>query len=45
LSKASRAIEVVDRKQLAKIAEFDGRYLSMPALALKWAVQIEDTRN
>ena len=45
LSKASRAIEVVDRNQLAKIAAFDGRYLSMPELALKWAVQIEDMRN
>jgi hypothetical protein len=45
LSKASRAIEVVDRNQLAKIAAFDGRYLSMPELALKWAVQIEDIRN
>jgi len=27
LSKANRAIEVVDRKQLAQIARFDGRYL------------------
>jgi len=45
LSKANRSIEVVDRRQLAKIAEFDGRYLSMPELALKWAVQIEGVRN
>jgi CRP-like cAMP-binding protein len=45
LSKATQAIEVVDRKQLAKMAEFDGRYLSMPKLALKWAVQIEGMRN
>ena len=33
LSKASRAIDVVDRKQLAKIAKFDGRYLDMPKTA------------
>jgi len=36
LSKASHAIEVVDRKQLTEIAGFDGRYLIMPKLASKW---------
>jgi len=30
LSKDSHAIEVVDQKQLAQIAGFDGRYLEMP---------------
>ena len=42
LSKASQAIEVVDRKQLEEIAGFDGRYLNMPRLVSKWAVQIEE---
>jgi CRP-like cAMP-binding protein len=41
LSKTSHAIEVVDRKQLARIAGFDGRYLNMPRLVSNWAVQIE----
>jgi CRP-like cAMP-binding protein len=41
LSKASHGIEVIDRKQLARIAGFDGRYLNMPQLVSKWAVQIE----
>jgi CRP-like cAMP-binding protein len=45
LSKASHAIEVVDKKQLARIARFDGFYLSMPKLVSKWAVQIEATRR
>jgi CRP-like cAMP-binding protein len=43
LSKARLAIEVVDRKQLEKIAGFDQRYLDMPTLNPKWAVQIEAT--
>lgn len=42
LSKESHGIEVIDRKQLAKIAGFDGRYLNMPQLVSRWAVQIDD---
>jgi hypothetical protein len=45
LSRGNHAIEVVDRNQLEKIAGFDGRYLSMPKLASKWAVQIEEPRD
>ena len=45
LSKASHVIEVVDRKQLEKIGGFDGRYLNVPKLVSKWAVQIEETRD
>jgi CRP-like cAMP-binding protein len=45
LSKDGHTIEVVDSKQLAKIAGFDGRYLNMPTFALKWAVEIEGTRD
>ncbi|HEY2876531.1 MAG TPA: Crp/Fnr family transcriptional regulator [Reyranella sp.] len=45
LSKTRQAIEVVDRKQLAKIAGFDGHYLNMPQLVSGWAVQIDETRN
>ena len=41
LSEVKRAIEVVDRKTLARIAKFDSRYLDMPKLLSKWAVQIE----
>jgi CRP-like cAMP-binding protein len=43
LSKASHAIEVVDRKALARIAGFDGHYLNMPQLLSKWAVRIEES--
>jgi CRP-like cAMP-binding protein len=43
LSKASHAIEVTDRERLARIAEFDGRYLNMPQLLSKWAVRIEES--
>lgn len=32
LSRNSRAIEVVDRERLVKIARFDGRYLSIPQI-------------
>ena len=45
LCKTSHAIEVIDRKQLAKIAGFDGRYLNMPQLVSGWVVQIEDPRS
>jgi CRP-like cAMP-binding protein len=40
LSTAS-SIEVIDRKQLAQVAKFDGRYLDMPRLLLRWAVRVE----
>jgi CRP-like cAMP-binding protein len=43
LSKARQAIEVVDRKALARIAGFDGHYLNMPQLLSKWAVGIEES--
>jgi CRP-like cAMP-binding protein len=43
LSQATHAIEVVDRKQLEKIAGFHDRYLGMPNFVSKWAVQIEAT--
>ena len=45
LSTASHAIEVADRKRLARIARFDPRYLHMPDLVSKWAVQIEDMHD
>jgi hypothetical protein len=45
LCKTSHAIEVIDRKQLARIAGFDGRYLNMPQLVSGWVVQIEDSRS
>jgi len=45
LSMASDAIEVVDREQLEKIAEFDGRYLDVAKLVSGWAVQTEGTRG
>ena len=45
LSKTTQAIEVVDRKQLAEIAGFDGSYLNVSKLVSKWAVQIEETRG
>ena len=41
LSKAS-SIEVIDRKQLAQVAKFDGRYLDMPRLLSRWAVRLEE---
>lgn len=43
LSKARHAIEVVDRKQLERIAGFHDRHLDMPNFVSKWAVQIEAT--
>jgi hypothetical protein len=33
---------VIDRKQLAKVAKFDGHYLNMPQLLSRWAVQVEE---
>ena len=41
LSKASH-LEVIDRKQLAYIAKFDGRYLNMPKLLSNWTVRVEE---
>jgi len=38
LSSASSAIEVIDRKQLARIGHFDGRYLNMPRLLSHWTI-------
>jgi CRP-like cAMP-binding protein len=40
LSKAS-SIEVIDKKELMRIATFDGRYLDMPRLLSTWAVRVE----
>lgn len=45
LSKASHAIEVVDRGQLENIAGFDGCYLNVPRLVSEWVVQIEKTSD
>ena len=45
LSKTRQVIEVVDRKELARIAGFDGHYLNMPQLVSRWAVQIEKPRD
>jgi CRP-like cAMP-binding protein len=38
LSSANSAIEVIDRKQLARIGHFDGRYLNMPRLLSHWTI-------
>jgi CRP-like cAMP-binding protein len=40
LSKASH-LEVIDRKQLAQVAKFDGRYLNLSRLLSGWAVRVE----
>jgi len=42
LSKASHSIEVIDRKQLAQIGKFDGRYLNMSWLLSRWTVRLEE---
>jgi CRP-like cAMP-binding protein len=39
--KEGRAIKVVDREQLVRLAEFDGNYLNMPELLSSWQVKIE----
>ena len=44
LSKARHALEVVNRKELEKIAGFVDHYLGMPNFVSKWAVQIEANR-
>jgi len=41
LHRTSHAIEVVDRKQLAKIAGFDGHYLNMPQLVSRWETRVK----
>ena len=41
LSKAS-SIEVIDRKQLAQVAKFDGRYLDISGRLSRWAVRLEE---
>lgn len=41
LAKASQSIGVIDKKQLAHVAEFDGDYLNLPHLLSKWAIRIE----
>jgi CRP-like cAMP-binding protein len=41
LCKESSSIEVADRRQLAQVANFDGRYLDMPRLLSRWAVHVE----
>jgi CRP-like cAMP-binding protein len=43
LNVLSNALEVVNRKQLEKIAGFEDHYLGMPNFVSKWAVQIEAT--
>jgi CRP-like cAMP-binding protein len=40
LSRAS-TIEVIDRKQLAQVAHFDGGYLDTRALLAKWTVRVD----
>jgi CRP-like cAMP-binding protein len=40
LSKAN-SIEVVDRNQLAQVANFDGRYLNISRLSSGWVVRVE----
>ena len=44
LSKARHALEVVNRKELEKIAGFVDHYPGMPNFVSKWAVQIEANR-
>jgi CRP-like cAMP-binding protein len=45
LSKGSHAIEVIDRKELARVAGFTGRYLNMPQVISGWALPAEETRD
>lgn len=40
LSSANSAIEVIDKKQLARIGHFDGRYLNMPRLLSHWKISV-----
>ena len=41
LSKTRRAIEVVNRERLVRLANFDGHYLNMPQVLSRWQVSIE----
>ena len=41
ISATSRTIEVVNRERLAKIANFDSRYLAMPAALSNWDISAE----
>jgi CRP-like cAMP-binding protein len=41
LSKTNSSIEVIDRNQLAQVANFDGHYLGMPRLLAGWKVYVE----
>ena len=41
LSENGRAIEITNWKRLVDIADFDGRYLNMPAVLSGWDVNIE----
>lgn len=40
LSKEGHRMKVVDRKRLADLAAFDGDYLDMPQLLLRWQVRL-----
>jgi len=41
LSDKGRAIEVVDRAELATLASFDGQYLNMPQVLSHWQIGVE----
>src|SRR5262249_38703282 len=41
ISASSRTIEVVNRERLAKIANFDSRYLTMPPALSDWEIRPE----
>ena len=41
LSTKGRAIEVVNRAELATLASFDGQYLNMPQVLSHWQISIE----
>jgi CRP-like cAMP-binding protein len=43
LSEARHRVEVIDRKRLEQLAEFDDSYLGVPKLLSTWTVQIEKT--
>jgi CRP-like cAMP-binding protein len=38
----SASIEVIDKKQLAQVAKFDGHYLDMPRVLSTWVVRLEE---
>ena len=45
LGKTRQAIEVIDRKELGRIAQFNGRYLNMPQLVSNWTVHMEEAEK